>query len=95
MPLLEHLIKNTEKALKEYKVNSISLVGGVAANKALRSALTELASEYHKKIVIPAFEFCGDNAAMIAYRGSKLFNAGIESGLNYSPFPGLAADHFE
>ena len=93
--VVKALIKNTERALKEYNVNSISLVGGVAANKVLRNALTELAYNYNKKFIVPAFEFCGDNAAMIAFRGSKLFDAGIESGLEYSPFPGLAADHFE
>ncbi len=93
--VVKALVKNTEKALKEYDVNSISLVGGVAANKALRNALTQLATGYNKKIIIPAFEYCGDNAAMIAFRGSKLFDAGIRSGLDYSPFPGLASNHFE
>ena len=93
--VVKALIRNTEKALNEYNVNSISLVGGVAANKALRNAVTRLADSYNKKIIIPAFEYCGDNAAMIAFRGAKLFDAGITSGLDYSPFPGLAADHFE
>ena len=93
--VVKALIRNTEKALNEYNVNSLSLVGGVAANKTLRKAVTQLASDYGKKIIIPAFEYCGDNAAMIAFRGSKLFEAGIVSGLEYSPFPGLKSNHFE
>ncbi len=93
--VIKALIKNTERALNEYGVNSVSLVGGVAANKPLREAVTRLASNYGKKIIIPAFEYCGDNAAMIAFRGSKLFETGSASGLDYSPFPGLKSGHFE
>ena len=92
--VIKALIQNAEKALKQFEVNSISLVGGVAANSVLRNALTELANKYNKKIVIPRFEFCGDNAAMIAFRGLKVFEAGNKFELNYSPFPGLPENHF-
>lgn len=92
--VVKALIRNAERAIKNYNVKSVSLVGGVAANKALREALTSLAQKYGKKIVIPAFEYCGDNAAMIAFRGLKLFEAGKVSGLDYSPFPGLSENHF-
>ncbi len=92
--VIKALVKNTEKALRNYDVKSISLVGGVAANKALRNALTNLAEKYGKKIVIPRFEFCGDNAAMIAYRGSKLHEAGAKYKLDFSPFPGLPEGYF-
>ena len=92
--VVKALIKTTEKALKNFNVNSISLVGGVAANKALRDSMIKLAGSYNKKIVIPELEFCGDNAAMIAFRGARLFEAGYQSGLNHSPFPGLSSEHF-
>ncbi len=92
--VIKALLKNTEKALKEYKVNSISLVGGVAANKNLRDAITELGLKFNKKIVIPKLEFCGDNAAMIAYRGLKQFENGKIDNLKFSPFPGLSDRHF-
>jgi len=71
--VVKALTKNVEKALNNFDVNSISLVGGVAANKLLRSELEKLSIRYNKKIVIPSLEFCGDNAAMIAYRGMKLY----------------------
>ena len=67
----------------------MSLVGGVAANKSLRSELTNLAVKYKKKIIIPDVQFCGDNAAMIAFHGQKLFESGEVFNLNYPPFPGL------
>lgn len=89
------LIKNTEKALKEYKVNSISLVGGVAANKNLREAVIKLSEKYKLKSIIPKLEYCGDNAAMIAYRGITLFNEGRRYNLNSKPFPYLKKDEFK
>ncbi len=88
------LIRNTEKALNNYDVNSISLVGGVAANSELRGAVISLAEKYGKKVVVPKIEFCGDNAAMIAFRGSKIFKAGEKYGLNYSPYPSLPVENY-
>ena len=86
------LTANTDKALRKYKVNSISLVGGVAANKMLRDELQKLAVKYKKKFVVPSPEFCGDNGAMIAYRGSQLHQAGIKYSFDFNAFPSLS-DH--
>jgi len=87
--VIKALIRNTQRALGNYNVNSISLVGGVAANKFIREAFKKTAEKYEKKIVIPELEFCGDNAAMIAFHGQKLFESGEVFNLNYPPFPGL------
>jgi N6-L-threonylcarbamoyladenine synthase len=92
--VIKALMKSSEKALKEFEVRSISLVGGVAANSELRKRISELAEKYHKKIVIPAMEFCGDNAAMIAFRGMKMHESGNKFDLGFSPFPGLDENHF-
>ena len=92
--VIKPLIATTEKALQEYNVNSISLVGGVAANSALRESFIELSKKYNKKVIIPQLEYCGDNAAMIAYRGLKLFENGFHYGLDYSPYPGLTDESF-
>ena len=92
--VIKPLIANTERALNEYKVKSISLVGGVAANSALRESFIDLSERYNKKVVIPKLEYCGDNAAMIAYRGAKLFETGERHNLKFSPFPGLTPENF-
>lgn len=92
--VVKALSRNTERALKEFDINSVSLVGGVAANMELRKNISELADNYDKKIIIPDMEFCGDNAAMIAYRGMKVFESGGKFDLSYSPFPGLDEEHF-
>jgi N6-L-threonylcarbamoyladenine synthase len=92
--VVKALIRNAGRALKDFNVNSVSLAGGVAANKTLREALTELAVSKKKKIIIPEMQFCGDNAAMIAFRGMKQYEAGNNYELSYSPYPGLTDEHF-
>ena len=88
------LIKKVEKALNQFKVKSISLVGGVAANTELQKSFENLSKKYNLKLVIPDLEFCGDNAAMIAFRGLKSFEHGLVDGLDFSPYPGLTPQHF-
>ena len=92
--VIRALTRNAERALRKFDIKSISLVGGVAANQPLRDALTKLAENHNKKIVIPDMEFCGDNAAMIAFRGLKLYESGKRFELNYNPFPGIPENHF-
>jgi len=89
------LIQKVEKALKEFDFNSISLVGGVAANNKLRNELLELGKKYKKKVVIPGMEFCGDNAAMIALRGKFLYDSGLRHNLDFKPYPSLGPKYFD
>jgi N6-L-threonylcarbamoyladenine synthase len=92
--VIKSLIKNMEAALKTFDIKSVSVAGGVAANKSLREAAEELSGKYGKKIVIPSLQFCGDNAAMIAFRGLTLYQSGIRHTLDYTPFPGIPENHF-
>jgi N6-L-threonylcarbamoyladenine synthase len=48
---------------------TFSIAGGVAANKKIRSMLTDLCSEKNYQSMFPPIELCGDNAAMIAMVG--------------------------
>ena len=70
--LVNMLIKRLEKALKDLNPKSIGIVGGVSANKALRNALNQLAIKHNTTCYIPQFQYCTDNAAMIAKAGSYL-----------------------
>lgn len=83
------LVEKTEKALKKYDLSSISVAGGVAANKLLREEFALLANKYKKKLVIPSIEFCGDNAAMIAYRAQKVYEAGFRYDFSFNAYPSL------
>ena len=88
------LARNVKRALELYEVKTISVVGGVAANAYLKSEITKLAEKYKKNVVIPDLQFCGDNAAMIAFRAKSLFESGVRDTLTCKPFPALSENHF-
>lgn len=87
--VVKALVEKTERALKKFNVNSISVAGGVAANKLLREEFKLLGIRHNKKLVIPSLEFCGDNAAMIAYRAQKVFEAGFRYDFSFNAYPNL------
>ncbi len=64
--LIDMLMKKLMKASKELGINQIAIAGGVSANSGLRNRLNELAASLQWKVFIPDFEFCTDNAGMIA-----------------------------
>jgi N6-L-threonylcarbamoyladenine synthase len=68
-------------------VNHVVLAGGVAANQALRGALTNLCSEHHKIFVAPPLKLCTDNAVMIAWAGLERLERGWTSPLDFKPRP--------
>jgi len=92
--VVKALVKKCEKVLKEYEVASMSLVGGVAANNALRTAFLQLGEKYKKKVVIPKLEYCGDNGAMIAFRAKSLLDAGEHFSLETDAFPNFSSKYF-
>ena len=57
------LYQKIKKALKEYKVKEIVVVGGSAANSKIRETLST--SFKNVEVTFPAMKYCGDNAAMI------------------------------
>ena len=50
-------------------VTALVVAGGVAANRAIRAALEELAVRHGLRFVAPPLALCTDNAAMIAWAG--------------------------
>ena len=63
------LIKKLEKAIKKTGITQIAIAGGVSANSHLRNELKQLATNKEYELYIPKFEYCTDNAAMIAIAG--------------------------
>lgn len=62
----EVIITKAMRAVKKYNCKTVSLSGGVAANKRLRNNL-QIACKVEKvKCIIPEFDLCTDNAGMIA-----------------------------
>ncbi|WP_207424780.1 tRNA (adenosine(37)-N6)-threonylcarbamoyltransferase complex transferase subunit TsaD [Desertivirga brevis] len=67
------LLGKVKKAAKQYGIKSIAIAGGVSANSGLRSALREMAEKQGWKVFIPEFQYCTDNAGMIAIAGYYKF----------------------
>ena len=63
------LLEKLQKAINETKIKEIAIAGGVSANSYLRKQLQKLANEKKYNLYIPKFEYCTDNAAMIAISG--------------------------
>ena len=71
--IIEILISKIKLALKQTGLNQIAIAGGVSANSGLRKELQKLENEGYKTF-IPKFEYCTDNAAMIAINGKFLLD---------------------
>jgi N6-L-threonylcarbamoyladenine synthase len=69
------LLAKLTKAAKLYGISQVAIAGGVSANSGLRKALQELAEQQNWEVFIPKFEYCTDNAAMIAIAGYYKFLA--------------------
>ncbi|MDX2188665.1 MAG: tRNA (adenosine(37)-N6)-threonylcarbamoyltransferase complex transferase subunit TsaD [Bacteroidota bacterium] len=64
--LIETLMLKLIKASKNTNIKNIAIAGGVAANSELRKRIIENEATLGWKTYIPKFEYCTDNAAMIA-----------------------------
>lgn len=67
--IIDILFEKLIAASKAYSINEIAIAGGVSANSGLRNRLKEEGLKRNWKIHIPKFEYCTDNAAMIAITG--------------------------
>ena len=63
------LLNKLKKASIETGINNLCLAGGVSANSGLRNAFEEMGKINHWNTFIPAFQYCTDNAGMIAITG--------------------------
>ncbi len=85
--LVEMLMKKLISASKKTGVKQISIAGGVSANSYLRKSLVENGKSRGWHTFIPKFEYCTDNAGMIAIAAHFKFQAGQFETLDASPEP--------
>ena len=76
-----------ERALNITGLNTLVVAGGVSANTAIRSCLSELMEKRGGKAFFARREFCTDNGAMIALAGMMRFKAGQIGTLGVDVFP--------
>jgi N6-L-threonylcarbamoyladenine synthase len=67
--IVDILLKKLTLAVRENNITEIALAGGVSANSELRKRFEELGQANNWRTHIPRFEYCTDNAAMIAIVG--------------------------
>jgi len=84
--VVDCFLDRTRRALEVADgATALVVAGGVAANQAVRSALTGLAADHGLPFVAPPLWLCTDNAAMIGWAGALRFEAGLVDGLDASP----------
>lgn len=76
------LMNKLKKASAQTGITNLCLAGGVSANSGLRTLFTETGEKEGWKTFIPEFQYCTDNAAMIAMTGYYKFQAGQFSSLD-------------
>lgn len=75
--IISILLNKLKKASAQTGIKNLCLAGGVSANSGLRQAFEATGKQYGWNTYIPAFEFCTDNAAMIAITGYYKYLEGM------------------
>jgi N6-L-threonylcarbamoyladenine synthase len=81
------LMIKCQRALKQTNQKRLVIAGGVSANKQLRATLQDLNRRKGIEVFYPAFEYCTDNGAMIAFAGAQRLMAGESLGLDTKAMP--------
>lgn len=84
------LIEKLEAAALITGIRDIAIAGGVSANSALRKAVQESGKKNGWKVFIPDFNYCTDNAAMIAICGYYKYLQNDFAGLDLVPMARMA-----
>jgi N6-L-threonylcarbamoyladenine synthase len=79
------LLNKVKAAARTTGIDQLCIAGGVSANSGLRKAFTELGEKNNWQTFIPAFQYCTDNAAMIAMTAYYKYLNGDFSELSVSP----------
>lgn len=83
--IIKMLLNKLKKAAKELNIKHVGIAGGVSANSALRQTLQETGDQLGWQVYIPRFEYCTDNAAMIAITAHYKYLQGQFADMSISP----------
>lgn len=71
--IIDILMNQLIKVANQYNIKDIAIAGGVSANSGLRNRIEVLGNKHGWNTFIPRFEYCTDNAAMIAITAMFMF----------------------
>ena len=71
--IVKILLDKLQKAAKHFQIKQIAIAGGVSANSGLRNTLAEVGEKRAWSVFIPQFQYCTDNAGMIAITAHYLY----------------------
>lgn len=91
--LVKMLVSKVKIAALQTGITQIAIAGGVAANLGLRTELKKMAEKENWQLFIPDFQYCTDNAAMIAMAAHYKFLANQFCGLDVAPLANLGIGH--
>jgi len=83
--IINYLFIKLKKAVAHYNIKDVAIAGGVSANSCLRKTLEKTGQEEGWNTFIPEFEYCTDNAAMIAITGQFKLEKGHLSDQSATP----------
>ena len=88
--LVKTLMQKLKKAALQTGIRQIAIAGGVSANSGLRAALVQAGQTNKWEVYVPKFEYCTDNAAMIAMAAHYKYLEADFCGQDVSPLPRMA-----
>ena len=92
LSVIDVLIGKAMRAVQQYGAKQLLLCGGVAANRGLRAALAERCAVEGIPLLIPPFEYCTDNAAMIGAAAYLKWKHGQSTPLDFKAEPSFSLE---
>lgn len=92
--VIEVLVEKAVRAIRETSAVQLLLCGGVAANRGLRTALSERCEQEKIPLLIPPLVYCTDNAAMIGAAAYLKWKNGEFSNLALKAEPSLSLEEW-
>ena len=85
--LVRMVLQKLRRAARELNIKEVAIAGGVSANSGLRKTLYEMGEKEGWNVYIPDFQYCTDNAGMIAMAAHFKYLKKDFSSQDVSPLP--------